>query len=494
MFSSKTHIIGEDISLYECIKCRQKDFELSELRSESKNLQLIHVNHHFNYQPIICKFIETIDGQSVVCNESHFNQTFLKPHLKSEHKLTANQLENRLEKYYTNDCIPKVQLLIDNCLRKLNQINQSVIQTPVQTPVQSTSRNISHSLEKSGDQMKDKRFSSNNGPNDRRGSNDQRIRKLSYDTIDNPCRPSSSGINSNERKGTKSTNNVSHQRSHQKSHQMKTIPPILSKQTNFNNRNTNNNNNKTETPLKRKRGRPRKNAVNQNASTSGLSKGQTHIIRNKYVADGNPQLKSRLSAESRLSRPNISLSREQERALQTNNNKNKKPFRRASNRDSDDSSDWNSDIEEFETLPSNPFVVKTPNIPNKQREMSSVESRRRSDGNVSNNSVRSFRSEDNSVSLMEAPVLQPQNEQMYDIYDFRDDEAFENGNQTKRSEGFNRMVNDNRNDVPNDGPPVLIPQFYDVPQPMDTIGAQNEAQESAVERNDIISGIDYIFN
>ena len=118
--------LGEETSLYKCPKCKRKDFQISELSSESLFLQRIHVTLHLNYQPFVCKVSEVVGGRKMVCNEAFIGQNFLKTHLKSEHKLTPNERE--ISKYSEFHSIPKVQHLIDSTLKKLtpNTKDQSV--------------------------------------------------------------------------------------------------------------------------------------------------------------------------------------------------------------------------------------------------------------------------------------------------------------------------------------------------------------------------------
>ena len=115
----------------------------------------------------------------------------------------------------------------------------------------------------------------------------------------------------------------------------------------------------SQTTGKRPRGRPRDTDAGQGRPTQSTTASHVtsaeHQSAKRYVADGNPQYKSRLSENSRLSRSNISLSREQEKALLTNNKdesnatkRKKKKKNKNKNRDSDDSSGWDSDTQLFD--------------------------------------------------------------------------------------------------------------------------------------------------
>ena len=314
------------------------------MSSQSPAFQRIHVICHLNYQPFVCKVSEVVGGRKVVCNEAFIQQNFLKTHLKSEHKLTT--IEKEISKHYELHSIPKVQHLIDSTLKKLTQStnNQSVDPIPGQ----------SSSTHKRSVEVGD-----NSAPNKRlrtepdlqtvnRGSGSQSIRLSinNENSNDQFGPPSLEPVSANHRNFTMSgppqlapANSIS--------------PPLLVNQMTYNPTNIPNT---SQMQSKRGRGRPKGSKTktnnrsnNKNGQSSGTN-GKQVIPPNCYVADGNPQLKSRLSKESRLSRPNISLSREQERALQSKRFKtNGNNSMANTNINGDESSDWDSETETYGT-------------------------------------------------------------------------------------------------------------------------------------------------
>ncbi|XP_054163811.1 uncharacterized protein LOC128961583 [Oppia nitens] len=320
---------GEDTSLYKCYKCKPKEYKIEKLKDFHQSLQRLHLYHHFSYLPILCKAVKTVNGRQQVCNESFPLKNFLKAHIKADHNI--NPSDQVLEEIYLkNNQIPKLQDLIDNCLQLTNG-------NPCVQSVDTSKFNETN-------------YHKNITPNNK--SNGLEAPILTAVQL-NPTLPSGSSISHSSRLNMnqvfnkiqnkkKVTNNGINHRNSCSSGQSNVLdtPPVLVSESSVPRQQT--------IPVKRPRGRPPKSQskAGNNCTPRNVSV-KPHITPNSDYADRNPMPRNRLSAQSRASRPNIRLSREQEKALKE---KQKRNF-------NEESDSWDSDVERFER----PKRVRTSN-------------------------------------------------------------------------------------------------------------------------------------
>ncbi|CAG2114691.1 unnamed protein product, partial [Medioppia subpectinata] len=332
---------GEDLSLYRCLKCKHKTalYTISGLKSLSKTQQSVHLHQHLDYLPYACRAVK---GGQQVCNESFPSIKYLKAHIKADHNLALTEEQLR-EQYITHRLIPKVQQLID----------LSVEGEParVSPPAANTHQTVAAAR---GGGVAGGRRTTSGSPN----TNSSPSKSQPSPPVLSPIRPLPSDMNDTPnraigfaRRTAPTIENGNSANDAGAAGPPLRSPPLLV------NANTHHPSNTVRSPPKRRRGpgRPRKSPTKSRTTQSlGPSNGhqlmadsnviqRATITPNGYIADRNPLLRSRLSEKSRLSRPNISLSREEEQALRTN-----KRTANGGADGSDESTGWNSDVEEFE--------------------------------------------------------------------------------------------------------------------------------------------------